>query len=144
MIYIVQIIIALLILSFVIFSFVEIYCKIVKKESRTYWIMLISFALFFLMITVRNHLVKNELVENIKTSTIDQSNSFFSKRELSDIHIVSEKIRVVDKDIYIVLMPQKDTVYMNQDFHDKNKFWVHYKKYEILKITAPVGYIIKN
>ncbi|MBB6331008.1 hypothetical protein HNP24_001958 [Chryseobacterium sediminis] len=144
MIYIVQIIIALLILSFVIFSFVEIYCKIVKKESRTYWIMLISFALFFLMITVRNHLVKNELVENIKTSTIDQSNSFFSKRELSDIHVVSEKIRVVDKDIYIVLMPQKDTLYMNQDFHNKNKFWVHYKKYEILKITAPVGYIIKN
>ncbi|PTT23155.1 hypothetical protein DBR28_19190, partial [Chryseobacterium sp. HMWF028] len=88
--------------------------------------------------------VKHELVENIKTSTIKQSNSSFSKRELSDIHLVSEKIRVVDKNIYIVLMPQKDTLYMNQDFHNKNKFWVHYKKYEILKITAPVGYIIKN
>lgn len=90
------------------------------------------------MITVRNHLVKNELVENIKTSKIEQENSFFSKKELSDIHIVSEKIRVDDKDIFVVLMPQKDTLYMNQDFHDKNKFWVHYKKYEILKLTAPV------
>ncbi|WP_129039800.1 hypothetical protein [Chryseobacterium sp. CH21] len=89
-------------------------------------------------------MVKNKLVENIKTSKIEQSNSSFSKKELSDIHIVSEKMRVVDKDIYIVLMPQKDTLYMNQDFNDQHKFWVHYKKYEILKITEPVGYIIKN
>ncbi|PRB05989.1 hypothetical protein CQ046_02090 [Chryseobacterium sp. MYb7] len=144
MIYIVQLIIALLIISFFVFSIIEIYCEIVKKSSKAFFGMLISLILFFLMITVRNHLVKNELVENIKTSKIEQSNSSFSKRELSDIHIVSEKMRVVDKDIYIVLMPQKDTLYMNQDFHDKNKFWVHYKKYEILKITAPVGYIIKN
>ncbi|MBE4948103.1 hypothetical protein [Chryseobacterium culicis] len=144
MIYIVQLIITLLVISFFIFSIIEIYCKIVKKESRTYFGMLISLILFFLMITVRNHLVKNELVKNIKASKIEQGNSFFSKNELSDIHIVSEKMRVVDKDIYIVLMPQKDTLYINQDFHDKNKFWVHYKKYEILKLTAPIGYIIKN
>lgn len=144
MIYIVQLIIALLIISFFIFFIIEIYCEIVKKNSWAFLGMLLSLILFFLMITVRNHLVKNELVENIKTSKLEQKNSFFSKRELSDIHLVSEKMRVVDKDIYIVLMPQKDTLYMNQDFHNKNKFWVHYKKYEILKFTAPVGYIIKN
>lgn len=144
MIYIVQIIIALLIISFFVFSIIEIYCEIIKKSSWAFLGMLISLILFFLMITVRNHLVKNELVENIKTSKIEQKNSFFSKIELSNLHIVSEKMRVVNKNIYIVLMPQKDTLYMNQDFHDKNKFWVHYKKYEILKITAPVGYIIKN
>ncbi|WP_288376411.1 hypothetical protein, partial [uncultured Chryseobacterium sp.] len=96
MIYIVQLIITLLVISFFIFSIIEIYCKIVKKESRTYFGMLISLILFFLMITVRNHLVKNELVKNIKASKIEQGNSFFSKNELSDIHIVSEKMRVVD------------------------------------------------
>ncbi|QBA21505.1 hypothetical protein EU348_09965 [Chryseobacterium indologenes] len=115
-----------------------------KRSSWAFLGMLISLILFFLMITVRNHRVKNELVENIKTSKIEQSHSSFSKRELLDIHLVSEKMRFVDKDIYIVLMPQKDTLYMNQDLNNKNKFWVHYKKYEILKFTAPVGYIIKN
>ncbi|MEJ5049651.1 hypothetical protein WH221_07410 [Chryseobacterium culicis] len=144
MIYIVQLIIALLIISFFVFSIIEIYCEIVKKRCKAFFGMLISLILFFLMITVRNHLVKNELVESINTSKIEQDNSSFSKRELSDIHIVSEKIRVADKNIFVVLMPQKDTLYMNQDFHDKNKFWVHYKKYEILKITAPLGYIIKQ
>lgn len=144
MIYIVQLVIALLIMSFFIFSIIEIYCKIAKKESKAYFGMLIGFVLVLPIGKVRNHLIKNELVENIKKSTIEQNNSCFSKRELSDIHIVSEKMRAVDKDIFVVLMPQKDTLYMNQDFHDKNKFWVHYKKYEILKITAPVGYMIKN
>ncbi|WP_433631367.1 hypothetical protein [Chryseobacterium cucumeris] len=144
MIYIVQLIITLLIISFFVFSIIEIYCEIVKKSSWAFLGMLISLILFFLMIIVRNHMVKNELVKNINASKIEQKNSLFSKRELSDIHLVSEKMRVVDKDIYVVLMPQKDTLYMNQDFHNKNKFWVHYKKYEILKFTAPVGYIIKN
>ena len=144
MIYIVQLIITLLIISFFVFSIIEIYCEIVKKSSWAFLGMLIILILFFLMITVRNHMVKNELVKNINASKIEQKNSLFSKRELSDIHLVSEKMRVVDKDIYVVLMPQKDTLYMNQDFHNKNKFWVHYKKYEILKFTAPVGYIIKN
>ncbi len=144
MIYIVQIIIALLIISFFIFSIIEIYCEIIKKSSWAFLGMLVSLILFFLMITVRNHWVKNELVENINASKIEQSNPSFSKKELSNIHIVSEKMRVTDKDIIVVLMPQKDTLYMNQDFHDKNKFWIHYKKYEILKITAPVGYIVKN
>ncbi|MDR4953930.1 hypothetical protein REB14_17250 [Chryseobacterium sp. ES2] len=144
MIYIVQLIIALLIISFFVFSIIEIYCEIVKKSSKAFFGMFISLILFFLMITVRNHWVKNELVENINASKIEQSNSSFSIKELSNIHIVSEKMRVTDKDIIVVLMPQKDTLYMNQDFHDKNKFWVHYKKYEILKFTAPVGYIIKN
>ncbi|MDW9382413.1 hypothetical protein [Chryseobacterium sp. JV558] len=144
MIYIVQIIIALLIISFIIFSILEIYSKIVKKKSNAFFGMAISLILFFLIISVRNRLIKNELIENIKTSKIEQNNSSFSKKELSDIHIVSEKMRVVDKDIYIVFMPQKDTVYMKRDFHNENKFWVHYKKYETLGITAPIGYIIKS
>lgn len=106
--------------------------------------MIASFVLFTLMIIIRNHLIKNELVENIRKSKIEQNDSFFSKKELSDIHIVSEKMRIVDKNIYIVLLPEQDTIYLNQDFNNKNKFWVHYKKYEVLKYKAPVGYIIKN
>lgn len=47
MIYIVQLIITLLVISFFIFSIIEIYCKIVRKESRAYFGMLISLILFF-------------------------------------------------------------------------------------------------
>jgi hypothetical protein len=127
----------------VIFSVFEIYCKILKKESKAYFGMVISFILFSLIINVRNHLIKKELVEKIKYSKIEQENSTFSKEELSNINIVGEKIRIIDKDIYVILMPENDTIYMNRDFHNKNKFWVHYKKYEFLKMTAPIGYIIK-
>jgi hypothetical protein len=144
MIYIVQSIIALLIISFIISSIIYIYCKILKKESRALLVTLMSFISLMLMDRVRDHLIKNELIENIKTSKIEQGNLSFSERELSNITVVSEKIRTLDKNIYIVLMPQKDTIYMNQDFYNKNKFWVHYKKYEILQMKVPVGYIIKN
>jgi len=143
MIYIVQFIAIALIISFVASSVIEIYKKILKKESYAYFGMIISLILFFLIMNIRNHLIKKELVENIKYSKIEQKNSTFSKEELSNINIVEEKIRTVDKDIYVILMPEKDTIYMNRDFYNKNKFWVHYKKYEFLKLTAPVGFITK-
>jgi hypothetical protein len=143
MIYIVQFIAIALIISFVASSVIEIYKKTFKKESKAYFGMIISLILFYLIMNVRNRLIKKELVENIKYSRIEQKNSTFSKEELSDINIVEEKIRTIDKDIYVILMPEKDTIYMNQDFHNENKFWVHYKKYEFLKMTTPIGYIIK-
>ncbi|WP_449397542.1 hypothetical protein [Chryseobacterium wanjuense] len=144
MIYIVLFIIIALIISFIIFSIIEVYSKILKKESKAFFGMVISFISFFLMMKLRNHLIKNELVENIKIAKLEQENSAFSKEELSNITIVEEKIRAEDTDIYVILLPRKDTIYLNRDFHNKNKFWVHYKKYEVLKLTAPIGYITKN
>lgn len=144
MIYIVLFIIIALTISFIIFLIIEVYSKILKKESKAFFGMVISFISFFLMMKLRNHLVKNELVENIKIAKLEQENSAFSKEELSNITIVEEKIRAEDKDIYVILMPKKDTIYLNRDSRNKNKFWVHYKKYEFLKLTAPIGYITKN
>ena len=138
MIYIVEFIVTALIISFVVFSIIEFYNKIFKKESNAYFGMIISFILFFLVMKIRNHLIKNELVENIKFSKIEQKNSDFSKEELSNVTFADEKIRTMDKDIYVILLPEKDTVYVNQDFHNRNKFWVHYKKYEFLKLQCPL------
>ena len=144
MIYIVQIIITLLIIGFIIFFILEIYYRIFKKESKAFLGIVISLSLLLLIERVRNHLIKSDIVETIKTSEIEQSNSSFSKKELSNINIVSEKRRTDETKIYVVFMPQKDTIYMKRDFHNENKFWVHYKKYEILGITVPIGYIMKN
>ncbi|MBO9690407.1 hypothetical protein [Chryseobacterium sp.] len=144
MIYVVQIIIALLIICFIIFSVIDIYCKIFKKESRAFVGIVISFISLLLIEKVRSYWIKNELIEHIETSKIEQEESNFSKQELSHIEIVSERIRTVDKNIYVVLMPQKDTICLKQDFQNNNKFWIHYKKYELLMLTAPIGYIIKN
>ncbi|KIC63743.1 hypothetical protein [Chryseobacterium taiwanense] len=144
MIYVVLFIIAILTVSFIIFSIVGIYCKIIKKESKAFLGMVMSLILLFLMMNVRNHLVKNELVKNIKTATMIQKSSNFSKKELVNIHFASEKIRVIGSDIHVVLLPRKDTVYLNQDLRNRNKFWIHYKKYEFLKLTAPIGYIMKE
>ena len=144
MIYIVESVVTFLFISFFIFTVINVYCKIVKRESKAFLGAIISLIAFFSMMELRNHLIKQELVKDIIASKIQQPNSNFSKRELSDIHISSEKMRVVDEDINIILLPRKDTVYLNQDFYHKNKFWIYYKKYEILGLTAPVGYIIKN
>lgn len=144
MIYIVLFIIIALIISFIIFSIIEVYSKILKKESKAFFGIVICIISFFFMMKLRNHLIKNELVENIKIAKLEQENSTFSKEELSNITIVEEKIRAEDTDIYVILMPKKDTIYLNRDSRNKNKFWVHYKKYEFLKLTAPIGYITKN
>jgi hypothetical protein len=144
MIYIVLFIIIALTISFIIFSIIEVYSKILKKESKAFFGIVICIISCFLMMKLRNHLIKNELVENIKIAKLEQENSAFSKEELSNITIVEEKIRAEDKDIYVILMPKKDTIYLNRDSRNKNKFWVHYKKYEFLKLTAPIGYITKN
>lgn len=91
-----------------------------------------------------HHLIKNELVKNIKHSKIEQKDSAFSKEELSDITLSDERKNTIDKDIYLILLPEKDTIYLNQDSRNRNKFWIHYKKYEILKNTASIGYIMKK
>ena len=144
MIFIVQLILTLLIINFIISSIIVIYCKIFKKETKAFFGMVISLVALVFITKIRNHLVKNELVKDIRHSKVEQKNSAFSKEELTNITTSDERHRKVDKDIYLVLLPSKDTICLNQDFKDDHKFWIHYKKYEFLKITASVGYILKN
>lgn len=144
MIFIVQCMVTLLIITFFIFSIIVIYSKILKKESKAFFGMMISFILLLGVTKMSHHLIKNELVKNIKHSKIEQKDSAFSKEELSDITVSDERKNTIDKDIYLILLPEKDTIYLNQDARDRNKFWIHYKKYEILKNTASIGYIMKK
>lgn len=136
--------IMLLVITFAISAVIEIYSKIFKKESKAFYVMVLSMILLLLLTSLSNRLVRNEIIKHLKTEKIIQGNPVFSKEELSDIHISDEKKMTIGPAINIVLLPRRDTLYLNQDFRDRNKFWIHYKKYEILKLTASIGYIIKK
>ncbi|WP_294298882.1 hypothetical protein [uncultured Chryseobacterium sp.] len=134
----------LLIITFAISAVIEMYSKIFKKESKAFYVMVLSMILLLPVTSLSNCLVRNEIIKHLKTEKIIQGNPAFSKEELSDIHISDEKKMTIGPDINIVLLPRHDTLYLNRDFRDRNKFWIHYKKYEILKLTASIGYIIKK
>jgi len=144
MVYVLKLMIILLIITFTISAVIEIYSKIFKRESKAFYVMVLSMILLLPVTSLSNHLVRNEIIKHLKTEKIMQGNPVFSREELSDIHISDEKKMTVGPAINIILLPAQDTLYLNRDFRDRNKFWIHCKKYEILKLTASIGYIIKK